>query len=75
MAIATYIAYMQAFKEGLRTNNGDKIKLSQILEARWNKQCDQARVKHLSQNDFNQILEVSSSWDRKRFSFGYKPLR
>ena len=46
-----------------------------MLEARWNKQCDQARVKHLSQNDFNQILEVSSSWDRKRFSFGYKPLR
>ena len=75
MAIATYIAYVQVFKEGLKTNNGDKIKLSQILEARWNKQCDQARVKHLSQNDFNQILEVSSSWDRKRFNFGYKPLR
>lgn len=75
VAIATYIAYVINFKEGLKTNNGDKIKLSQILEAKWNKQCDQARVKQLSQNDFNQILEVSSSWDRKRFSFGYKPLR
>ena len=46
-----------------------------MLEARWNKQCDQARVKHLSQNDFDQILEVSTSWDRKRFSKGYKILR
>lgn len=75
LAIATYIAYITAFKEGLKTNNGDKIKLSQMLEAKWNKQCDQARVKQLSQNDFDQILEVSSSWDRKRFSKGYKPLR
>ncbi len=75
MAIATYIAFMQAFKEGLKTNNGDKVKASQLLEARWNKQCDQARVKQLSQNDFNQILEVSTSWDRKRYNFGYKPLR
>ena len=75
VAIATYIAYVKAFKEGLKTNNGDKLKMSQMLESRWHKQCDQARVKQLSQNDFNQILEVSSSWDRKRFSFGYKPLR
>ena len=75
LAIATYIAYVVNFKEGLKTNNGDKIKLSQMLEARWNKQCDQARVKHLSQNDFDQILEVSTSWDRKRFSKGYKILR
>ena len=75
LAIATYIAYTQAFKEGMKTNSADKIRLSQILETRWHKQCDQARVKQLSQNDFDQILEVSSSWDRKRHSFGYKPLR
>jgi hypothetical protein len=27
-AIATYIAYVTKFKEGLRTNNGDIIKMS-----------------------------------------------
>ena len=75
MAIATFIAYNSKFKEGLRTNNGDIIKMSQMLEARWLKQCDQARVKHLSQNDMDAILEVGSSWDRKRFGKGYKPLR
>ena len=75
MAIATYIAYVIKFKEGLKTNNGDTIKLSQALENRWLKQCDQARVKQLSQNDIDAILEVGASWDRKRFGFGYKPLK
>ena len=74
-AIATYIAYVVKFKEGLKTNNGDMIKMSQMLEGKWQKQCDQARVKKLSQNDMNSILEVGASWDRKRFGFGYKPLR
>ena len=74
-AIATYIAYVVKFKEGLKTNNGDIIKMSQMLEGKWQKQCDQARVKKLSQNDMNSILEVGASWDRKRFGFGYKPLR
>ena len=31
-AIATYIAYVTKFKEGIITNNGDIMKLSQILE-------------------------------------------
>lgn len=75
MAIATYIAYIVKFKEGLKTNNGDTIKLSQTLEHKWETQCDQARVKQLSQNDMDAILEVGASWDRKRFSKGYKPLR
>lgn len=75
MAIATYIAYVNKFKEGLKTNNGDIIKMSQILEGRWLKQCDQARVKQLSQNEMDAILEAGASWDRKRYGFGYKPLK
>jgi hypothetical protein len=39
-AIATYIAYVVKFKEGLKTNNGDIIKMSQMLEGKWQKQCD-----------------------------------
>ena len=75
MAIATYIAYVNKFKEGLKTNNGDILKMSQILEGRWLKQCDQARVKQLSQNEMDAILEAGASWDRKRYGFGYKPLK
>ena len=75
MAIATYIAYILKFKEALRTNNGDTLKMSQILYQQWAKQCDQAKIKYISQSDMDAILEVGSSWDRKRFGFGYKPLK
>ena len=75
LAIATYIAYVIKFKEGLRTNNGETMKMSQVLNQQWQKQCDQARVKQLSQNEMDSILEVSSSWDRKRYGVGYKILR
>jgi len=34
-AIATYIAYIDKYKEGLKTNNGDLIKLAATLEAKW----------------------------------------
>lgn len=74
-AIATYIAYILKFKEGLKTNNGDILKMSEMLNAKWQKQCDQARAKQLSQNDVDSILEVGSSWDRKRYGYGYKPLK
>ena len=75
MAIATYIAYILKFKEALRTNNGDTLKMSQILYQQWAKQCDQAKIKYMSQSDMDAILEVGSSWDRKRFGFGYKSLK
>jgi hypothetical protein len=38
--------------------------------------CTQARVAdHLSQNEVDEILNVSTSWDRKRYGQSYKPLR
>ena len=74
-AIATYIAYITKYKEGLRTNNGNILNLAQSLYGQWQKQADQARTKQLSQNDMDAILEASSSWDRKRYGFGYKVLK
>lgn len=75
MAIATYIAYVTKFKEGLQTNNQNIINQANQLYALWLKQCDQARVSHLSQNDMDQILDVSTSWDRKRHNYGIKILK
>ena len=46
-----------------------------MLYGQWLKQADQARTKQLSQNDMDAILEASSSWDRKRYGFGYKLLK
>lgn len=74
LAIATYLAYVQKYKEGLRTNNTLTMNLASTLEQKWNKQCDQARVTTLSQNDMNQILDAKNSWDRKSYGYSYKLL-
>ena len=73
-AIATYIAWIQKYKEGLKTNNTVIINLAQNLEQKWLKQCDQARVTQLSQNDMNQILDIKDSWNRHSYSYSYKPI-
>lgn len=74
LAIATYIAYVQKYKEGLRTNNTVMINLASNLQGNWLKQCDQARVTKLSQNDMNEILNVKDSWNRHYYGYSYKPI-
>lgn len=74
-AIATYIAYVQKFKEGLKTNNTAITSQSYELKKIWLQQCDQARITYINQNDMNNILDVKSSWDRKAYNFTYKPIR
>lgn len=69
-AIATYIAYVTKYKEGLITNNTNIINLANSLKANWLQQCDQARVTYLNQNDFNNILDVKYSWDRHSYGKG-----
>ena len=73
-AIATYIAYVDKYKEGLKTNNAGLIQLAKDLEQKWLKQCDQARVTSLNSNDMNEILDIKVSWDRKSYGIGYKGL-
>lgn len=74
-AIATYIAYITKFKEGLITNNPNIIQQSSLLKAQWLQQCDQARVTYLNQNDMNNILDVKNSFDRANYNKSYKPIR
>ena len=71
-AIATYIAYILKFKEGLQTSNANISNQAIQLYNIWSKQCDQARVSYLNQND---ILDIKSSWDRKSYGKTYKPIR
>lgn len=71
-AIATYIAYVNKYKDGLKTNNTVTINLAQNLEQKWLKQCDQARVTGLNQNDMNEILDIKTSWNRKAYGLSHK---
>ena len=75
-ALATYVAYVQTFKEAISTNNQAKMQLSQILLQKWQQQCDNARTpEHITQNEMNQILEVKTSHNRKQHGKSYKPIR
>lgn len=66
MALATYCAYITKFKEGLTTSNNNIIQLANTLKQQWNVQCDQARVdRYLSQNEWDQVLDAKTSWNRK----------
>lgn len=76
IAIATYVAYIQKYKQGLITNNGNIIQVANLLKNDWLRYCDAARVPtSISQNEMNEILETKNSWDRKMYNKSYRPLK
>lgn len=75
-AIAAFCAFADTRKKALMTRDGNLFSLAQALEANWKMKCTQARIPdYFSQNDMDEILNVRSSWDRKRYGKSYKPLR
>ena len=72
-ALATYCAYVVKYREGLQTNNANIVQLAENLRLKWLKQCDQARTEsEMSQNDWDQILDARTSWDRKQHNKSLK---
>ncbi len=72
-AIATYCAYTIKYKEGLMTNNANIIQLANTLKQLWDKQVDQARVDYyMSQNEWDEILDCKSTWNRKQYNKSLK---
>lgn len=75
-AIAAFCAYVDMFKVGIRTKDQSSIQIAQLLEQKWKSLCTQARVaEYINQNEMDEILNVSTSWDRKRFGKSFKPIR
>lgn len=75
-AIAAFCAYSEKYKKALATNDQVSMQFAQIMKADWEKKCTQARIpEYLNQNEMDEILNVSHSWDRKRFGKSYKPIR
>lgn len=74
-AIAAYIAYTQKYKDGLITMNPNIIQVAQTLKQEWNIKCDQARTPEaITQNEFDEILDAKTNWNRKQFRKTYKPI-
>lgn len=74
-ALADFVAYATLLRDGYMRKNADSIKLAQGLQQEWLRKCNAARVPHhLSQNDMNDILDVKTRWDRKKFGISFKPM-
>lgn len=75
-AIACYCALTKRFKEGWKNHNQNMIQEAQLLEQRWMRLCDAARVPiTINQNEMNEILDAKSNWNRKIFNKSFKPYR
>lgn len=75
-AIAAYCAFIHTQKKAYQTKDGGLFQFATKFEIDWKKFADAARSPiYMSQNDVDNILNVSASWDRKRFGISYKPIR
>lgn len=73
-ALAAYLAYSDFYKQGLVRRDGGLLQMSALPKADWMKLCSAARVpEKLSQNDMNDILDIKTKWDRKRYGKSFVP--
>lgn len=76
LALATYVAYVIKFKEGISTNNGAVLQLAQVLKQQWDVRCDQARIDYpWTQNNYDEILDLKTNHDRKIHGKSLKLIR
>ena len=76
LAIATFCAYVDDFKKARITKDKATFEMALVTEQKWKTLCTQARVpEYINQNEMDEILNVSVSWDRKRFGKSFKPIR
>ena len=75
-ALATYCAYITKFKEAIATGNGNIATMAAGLEHMWKLHCDQARTDHdWTQNDYDEILDAQTNFDRKIHNISFKLTR
>ena len=75
IAIAEYIAYVTKYKEAIRTNNQNVLRMAQELKQQWLFHCDAARVpEHVSQNEMDQILNALTAAGWKTHGKSFKPI-
>lgn len=75
-AIAKYCAFIELQRKAFVTKDQNTFQMAQMMQASWKSAVDDARTPLvLNQNDMDRILDVQTSWDRKRFGMSFKPIR
>lgn len=75
-AIAGFCMFTDTRKKAAITKDQVLWQTVPYWENTWKHLCTQARVPdYMNQNELDEILNVASSWDRKRFGKSFKPIR
>lgn len=75
-ALAKYVAYVETLKKAMSTRDQQSFEMAQMLRQQWQFAVEDARTPLLiNQNDMDKLLDVQTSWDRKRFGLSFKPIR
>lgn len=75
MAIAAWVGYVLRQKEFFKLNDKSSYEKAQLIKRDWDLRCTQARIpEHISQNEFDEILDAKTSWNRKVFNKSFKPV-
>lgn len=73
-AIALYCAYASLYRQSLINKDGNTFQLASALKADWLRACNAARVRPMTQNEMDDILDVRTRWDRKMYGKSFKPV-
>lgn len=75
-AIAAFCIFADVRKKAIITKDQGSWAQVPYLEQQWLTKCSQARVPdYINQNEMDEILNVTASWDRKRYGKSFKPIR
>lgn len=73
-AIALYCAYADLYKKSLVLRDSNTFQLASALKSDWLRACNSARVRSMTQNEMDDILDVKTRWDRKVYGKSFKPV-
>lgn len=75
-AIAAYCAYIYYWKKGMKTKDQLILQMVPSLKRDWSTKMYLARTpEFINQNQWDELGNVRSSWDRKVYHKSYKPIK
>lgn len=73
-ALALYIAYASLYKQSLIGKDPNIFQLAGALKSDWLRACNAARIRSMTHNEMDDILDVRTRWDRKFYGRSFKPV-
>jgi hypothetical protein len=62
------------YKQSLIGKDPNMFQLAGAVKADWLRACNAARVRPMTHNEIDDILDVRTRWDRKVYGKSFKPV-